>query len=278
MGGIMRRSLPGLRQCLDGVAPTLIVVFMSAALVRADQTPNLAPTGTLRAAFLATNPVHARTDAKTGDVTGPVPDLVRELARRLQTPFVLVPAANATAVIGHVQAGTADVGFLAYDEARAREVDFVGAFLLMFNTYAVAAASPLREAADADRQGIRIGGVKGQTPQIYLSGTLRNARMRVFESTPDQAALEQLLVSGDVDAFALNRQRAEEAATASQGRLRALQGSFFDAEQSVVVRKGEAEKAVYLRAFVEDLKASGFLEASIDRAKLVGVGVAPPRR
>jgi polar amino acid transport system substrate-binding protein len=258
--------------------PALIAVLMVAAVPRAAQIPNLAPTGTLRAAFLATNPVHARTDPKTGEITGPVPDLVKELARRLQTPFVLIPAANATAVIGHMQNGTADVGFLAYDQARARDVDFAGAFMMMFNTYAVAAASPLRETADADRQGIRIGAVKGQTPQIYLSGALRNARMRVFEATPDQAGLEKLLGGGEVDAFALNQQRAEEAATASQGRLRALRGSFFDAEQSVVVKKGESEKAAFLAAFVEELKASGFIKASLDRAKLVGVGVAPPAR
>jgi polar amino acid transport system substrate-binding protein len=257
--------------------PTLFAVLMTAALTPA-QTPNLAPTGTLRAAFLATNPVHARTDPRTGEITGPVPDLVKELARRIQVPFVLVPAANAAVVIGHMQAGTADVGFLAYDQQRARDVDFAGGFMLMFNTYAVAAASPLRQAADADRQGILIGAVKGQTPQIYLSGSLRNARMRVFEGTPDQAGLETLLVGGEVDAFALNQQRAEEAATASQGRLRVLRGSFFDAEQSIVVKKGESEKAAFLAAFVDELKASGFIKASLDRAKLVGVGVAPPRR
>ena len=258
--------------------PTLLAVLMSAALMRAAQAPNLAPTGTLRAAFLATNPVHARTDAKTGEITGAVPDLVRELARRIQKPFVLVPAANAAAVIAHLQAGTADVGFLAYDEERAREVDFAGPFMLMFNTYAVAAASPLRAVADADRAGLQIGAVKGQTPQIHLSGSLRHARLRVFDATPDQVALEKLLASGEVDAFALNQQRAEEAAAASQGRLRALRGSFFDAEQSVVVKKGETAKAAFLAAFVEEAKASGFMKAALDRAKLVGVGVAPPRR
>jgi polar amino acid transport system substrate-binding protein len=258
--------------------PALIAVLMVAAVPRAAQIPNLAPSGTLRAAFLATNPVHARTDPQTGEITGPVPDLVKELARRLQTPFVLIPAANAAAVIGHMQKGTADIGFLAYDQERARDVDFAGAFMTMFNTYAVAAASPLRVVADADRAGVQIGAVKGQTPQIHLSGSLRNARMRVFEATPDQAGLEKLLVGGDVDAFALNQQRAEEAAAASQGRLRALRGSFFDAEQSVVVKKGESEKAAFLAAFVEELKASGFIKTSLDRAKLVGVGVAPPIR
>jgi len=257
---------------------TLVAVLMAAASVPAAhaQAPNLAPTGALRAAFLATNPVHARTDAKTGEITGPVPDLVRELARRLQTTFVLIPAANAAAVIEHLQAGTADIGFLAYDPERGREVDFAAGFMLMFNTYLVAADSVLREVTDADRAGQRIGAVKGQTPQIHLSGSLRNASMRVFDTTPDQAGLERLLLGREVEAFALNQQRAEEAAAASQGRLRALRGSFFDAQQAVVVKKGEAAKLSFLSAFVEELKASGFITSSLDRAKLVGVGVAPP--
>jgi polar amino acid transport system substrate-binding protein len=256
--------------------PALIAVLVAAAITRASQVPNLAPTGTLRAAFLATNPVHARTDSKTGEITGPVPDLVRELARRLQRPFVLIPAANAASVIEHMQAGTADIGFLAYDPERAREVDFAAGFMLMFNTYAVAAGSPLREVGDADRAGLQIGAVKGQTPQIYLSGSLRNARMRVFDTTPDQAGLERLLTGREVDAFALNQQRAEEAAAASQGRLRALRGSFFDVQQAVVVKKGETARLSFLKAFVEELKSSGFIKSSLDRAKLVGVGVAPP--
>jgi hypothetical protein len=46
----------------------------------------------------------------------------------------------------------------------------------------------------------------------------------------------------------------------------------------VVVKKGESEKAAFLAAFVEELKASGFIKTSLDRAKLVGVGVAPPIR
>ena len=265
---------------------TLIVLLMTAGpgrgpfdslSVHANQAPNLAPSGTLRAAFLATNPVQARTDPRTGEITGPVADLVKELARRLGMPFVLIPAPDATSVIQRIQSGDADIGFLAFDEARAREVEFAGGFMLMFNTYAVPAASPLREAAEADRAGLQIGAVKGQTPQLYLSGSLRNARMRVFDATPDQAALEKLLVSGEVDAFALNQQRAEEAATASNGRLRALGGSFFAVEQSFVVKKGETAKAAFLTTLVEELKASGFIKASLDRARLIGVGVAPPR-
>ena len=49
-------------------AITVILV----ALLGLRQTPKavLAPTGTLRAVYLGTNPVQARVDAKTGDATG----------------------------------------------------------------------------------------------------------------------------------------------------------------------------------------------------------------
>jgi len=50
------------------------------ALTCAGQTAALAPSGTLRAAFLDGNPVLGRVDAKTGAVTGPVADLVKEFA------------------------------------------------------------------------------------------------------------------------------------------------------------------------------------------------------
>ena len=85
---------------------------------------DLAPTGTLRAAFLRTNPVQGRIDAKTGTVTGPVADLVQALALQLGVPYTIIPAADAREVIARLKDHTADIGFLAYDAPRAQEVDF----------------------------------------------------------------------------------------------------------------------------------------------------------
>ena len=82
----------------------------------------LAPTGTLRAVFLGSNPVHGREDPKTAVTTGPVPDLVAELARTLKVTPSILPAPDAAGVIAALKNGTADIGFLAFDETRAREV------------------------------------------------------------------------------------------------------------------------------------------------------------
>jgi polar amino acid transport system substrate-binding protein len=258
----------GCAVCLGMLMETTIVATPEVAL---------APTGKLRAAFLATNPVHARVDSKTGTITGPVVDLTEELAKRLHVPFTMIPAPDAGAVIRDVNDGTADVGFLAYDAGRAQQVDFAGGFAVMFNTYIVKATSSLQRVQDADAPGVRVGAVRGQTQEIYVSRALKRAQVRVFETMPETADLQRLLVGGELDAFALNRQRAEELSAGSKGAMRPLSGSYIDVEQSFVVRKGQQENVAFLKRFVEELKASGFVKASLERAHMVGAGVAPTR-
>ena len=58
----------------------LAVALLAFAVSQQAQSTLLAPTGTLRASFIATNPVQGRVDAKTGVMTGPATDLVGELA------------------------------------------------------------------------------------------------------------------------------------------------------------------------------------------------------
>ena len=258
----------------------LIAAVIWGAGAAAAHSAELAPTGTLRAAFLGSNPVQARTDPKTGEITGPIADLVRELARRLNVPFKLIPAPNAQGVIAHVQGGTADIGFLAYEEARAREVEFAGPFAVMYNTHLVRADSPLRTVEDADREGITIGAVRAQTQEIWLSANLKRARVKMIEAQPSQSDLERMLGNREVDAFAQNTQRAAEAVMAAGTRvpLRALTGSYVAVEQSFVVKKGDTANAKALDAFVDELRASGVIRASLDRAELATVGVAPARR
>jgi hypothetical protein len=72
----------------------------------------------------------------------------------------------------------------------------------------------------------------------------------------------------------LNRQRALDAVAASGGKLRALDESFTEVVQAFAAEKGDPEKLAYLEKFIAGLRANGFIQQSIDRAKLSGVGVA----
>src|ERR1700726_3796723 len=141
----------------------VITLVLASAISLPLMAADLAPTGTLRAAFLRTNPVQGKIDPPTKSVTGPVADLVRELARRLGVPYQIIPAADAREVIDDLNAHTADIGFLAYDAPRAVEVDFSRPYALMQNSYLVRADSSIHKAVDADRAGFRIGAAQGQS-------------------------------------------------------------------------------------------------------------------
>src|SRR5262252_2607188 len=251
-----------------------LACLVSVSAIAQSPTSVLAPTGTLRAVFLGTNPIHARVDAKTGTSTGLVPDLVTELARQLGVPLKVVPAPDAAGVIEALKNGTADIGFLAYDESRAKEVDFGAAFVVMFSSYLVRANSPIQTSKDVDRAGVKVAAVKGQTQELFVSSHLKNAQVRVFAAMPPQAELERLLTSGEIDAFAINRQRSLDAEQSSNSKLRALPDSFLKVVQSFVVEKGARGKIEAIEKFVSELRGSDFIKASIERAKLTGVGVA----
>ena len=237
---------------------------------------DLAPGGTLRATFLGGNPVQATIDSSTGAITGPAADIVKELARRLGVPYSLTPSNGAKELIDRLNDHTADIGFLAWEADRARLVDFSSPYLLMGTTYLVPAASPIRTAADADRPGVRIGAVDGNSPTIYLQQHLKNAKVIVWAAAPPYEEMLKMFASGQVDAYAGNRTRLVEAAGRYPG-LRVAEDNFTMLEQNIVVQKGEAAKLRVLNDFLEEARASTFLKDSFSRAKLVGVEVPPAK-
>ena len=228
----------------------------------------LAPGGVLRAAFLETNPVQARRDAR-GEWQGPAPDLVRELARRHRLQYQLLPQPDAGSVIARVRAGQADIGFLAYEAARATQVDFSAPYAMMANSYLVRADSPIRRSADVDRPGIKVAAVKGQSQQLFVSENLTQAAVVVLPTVPPNEQIVAMLEKGEVHAFAANRQRMQEAARTS-AQVRVLDDTFFLIGQAIVVNKGEAAKLAEVNRFVADVLATGMVRRSIDDAGLTG--------
>ena len=243
-------------------------------IVPVPSSAQLAPTGTLRAAFLATNPIQGRIDPATGVLSGPVADLVRELARRLGVPYTLIPVPRSPAAIEAITARRADIAFIAYEAARAQQVDFSDPYLLMASAYLVRADSRITRSADIDRAGVSVGAVAAQAPTLWIQDNLKNARVQIVPAMPAHDALVTMLVSGEVEAFAANRPRLEEAARTSS-RVRLLPDNFTVAGQAIIVEKGNAARTGELNRFLADVRASGFMRSSLDRAGLASVEVAP---
>ena len=256
----------------------LLVALLALALALPAQRTVLAPTGALRASFIATNPVQGRVDARTGATTGPAPDLVRELARRLGVTAVITPLPDAGAVLESVRNGQVDIGFLAIEAERASQVDFSDAYSNSGAAYAVRANSMFQKSGDVDRAGVTIGAIAGQTPEVYVREHVKNARIESLPSVPSNAVMGKMLLDGKVDAFAANRTRMEELARDVPG-VRVLADDYMVTGQAIVVQKGNASRLAEINRFLADVRASGFVKTSLERANVAGVKVAAePKR
>lgn len=254
--------------------PTAMLA-LALALVLPLQSADLAPTGTLRASFIENNPNQGRVDPATKAITGPAADLVRELAKRLGVKFEIMPLPSAGAVLESVRGGKVDIGFLAYEAARAMLVDYSDDYSVTGSTFAVRGDSSLKRSADVDRAGITVAAVRGQSPEVYLRETLKAARLNSLPTAPPNAELAKMLLDGQVHAVGANRTRMDELVREFP-TLHVLPDDFTQTTQAIVVAKGKAAQLAYLNRFLAEVRASGFVKASLAKANLVGVDVAPP--
>ena len=255
-------------------ALALAAVAALAAGAGAAAGGDLAPTGTLRATYIGSNPVQAFVDPATGETRGPAMALTAGLARRAGVAMTISGAASVQAVIDSVRNGTADIGFVAYDAARAEQVDFSQTYALAQNTYLVTDKSPIRAVADVDRAGTRVGVTARDAGDTYLTRTLKAATLTRSESGINDALLKSLQ-SGDIQAIAGNRMRLQTIAKNTPG-FRVVPDNFYGVEQAIIVPKGYAARLALVDRFIDEARASGLIADSIARAGLAGADVAPP--
>ena len=188
-------------------------------------------------------------------------------------PVDLVTFEAAGKAFAALQSGACDVGFLAVDPARAADLAFTAPYVVIEGTYIVPTTSPLREVEDVDREGVRIAAGKNAAYDLYLSRTLRHAKL-VYAPT-SHAALGLFLSEG-LDAAAGVRQPLL-AFTKAHPELRVMDGVRSMAiEQAMATPKDRTQAAEYLRGFIQELKASGFVAALLSKSGQGDAAVAPP--
>ena len=232
----------------------------------------LAPTGTLRVALNMSNFLLTATDPVTGEPRGIAADLGRELAQRLGVPVALLPYPNPGELADAAPKGVWDIGFIGAEPQRAHAIDFTAAYVEIEATYLVPPSSPLQSIADVDRPGIRIAAPARSAYELYLSRTLQHAEL-VREQGGDNTF--KRFVEDRLDALAGLRPRLVTDQEALPGS-RLLEGRFTAVQQAAGTPKGRPEGARYLRAFIEDVKATGLVARLIDKHHVRGLTVAAP--
>ena len=231
----------------------------------------LAPTGKLRAAINFGNPVLAQKDPATGEPRGVSVDLARELGRRLGVPVVLVPFDAAGKVFDALKSGAWDIAFLAIDPARAAEIAFTAPYVVIEGTYLVPADSPLRTIEDVDRDGVRVAVGNKSAYDLYLTRTLKRAQLVRVPTSP--AAIDVFLKDKLEAAAGVKQPLLQFAKT--NPNVRVMDGRFMAIEQAMGTPKGREAGARYLREFVEEMKASGFVARGLERSGQGDATVAP---
>ncbi len=234
----------------------------------------LTPTGKLRVGinhgnFLLVTPGSSATDPR-----GVAPDVARELGRRLGVPVEFSKFETAGALGDAVRTGVWDVAFLGAEPQRATEIAFTASYLEIPATYLVPAGSPIRTMADVDREGVRIAVAEKSAYELYLSRNIKHAKLVLTKGID---ASFDAFVKDKLDVLSGLRPRLITDLAKLPG-ARMLDGQFTAVQQAVGTPKARAAAAAYLREFVEDVKASGFVGEAITRNGSQGVSVAPPAR
>ena len=228
---------------------------------------DLAPSGRLRAAINLGNPVLARgTPAHPAGVTV---DIARELGARLGLPVDLTCFGAARESFEAMARGDADICFLAVEPARAAQVAFTAPYVVIEGVYLVPAGSGLRTPADVDHENVRIGVTEGSAYDLFLTRTLREAGL-VRAEDGIEAFREQGL-----EAAAGIRQVVADFTGTTPG-FRVIDQAFMQIRQAVGTTLTRAPATLrFLAAFVEDLKARGFIADALRRSGQDGDLAAP---
>jgi len=237
-----------------------------------DFVAELAPTGRLRAAINFGNSVLAQADPAGGPPRGVSAELARELARRLGVGIDYVTFDAAGKVFEALKAGLWDVAFLAVDPVRAAGIDFTAPYVVIEGVYLVPKDSGLLTVGDVDRDGVRVAVAQGSAYDLYLTRALKHAKLVRQPSGPE--ALE-MFVRDRLEVAAGVRQPIAAFAQARPD-TRLIPGRFMAIEQAMGTVKGRAAGVTYLRSFIEEMKACGFVARALEASGQGDASVAPP--
>lgn len=239
---------------------------LSPDLVRA-----FTPTGVLRASINTGNPILAAPDGN-GSAKGVSVDLARGWAERLGVPLQLVVFDTAGKSVDAVTQEQADIGFFAIDPKRGEGIHFTPPYVLIEGCYAVRAGSPLKANAEVDAAGLRVVVGRGSAYDLFLTRELKHA---TIERAPSSPAVVDHFLATNADVAAGVKQQLEADAQ-RHGGLRLMPGHFMVIRQAMGCPRGRGEAAAQaLAAYVEEMKASGFVADALRRHGVEGAAVAP---
>jgi polar amino acid transport system substrate-binding protein len=261
---------------MTGILKIFFVLFTflaSAAAARAQQTQDariaeIVKAGKLR--FGLFPPQYVKEPA-TGALKSGWVEVARALAERIGVELVVLEHPSPPKAIECLKGGACDAIFLPRDDRATGVADFSAPYMQFEYTLLVPAGSSITRFSEADRDGVRIAAVRNHASTNALIPLLKKAQL-VYADTPDPT-------------FGLLRDQQADVMASVRGALlgyspqlpgsRVLEDHYGANINRIAITKGNPGLLSYINEFVEEAKASGLVERSIQRAGPAGATVAP---
>ena len=233
----------------------------------------LAPTGVLRAAINMGNFLLVTGKTPSGDPDGVSPDMARELARRLNVECQLVPFATPGELADAAGEDAWDIGNIGAEPEQTKTIAFTAAYVEIEATYIVPEGSSIQSIDEVDKSGNRIAVSARSAYELWLSDNIKDAELKLAQGLDGSF---DLFVEEKLEALAGLRPRLITDVEKLPG-ARILDGQFTAVQQAMGTKPDREVAAAYMSEFVEETKASGFVQGLIEKHGVVGrLSVAPP--
>jgi len=230
---------------------------------------NVEPGGRVRAGINYSNFLLVKKDPITEEPRGIAVELAREIGRRLEVAIEFVPFETAGRMADAVTAGAWDLAFLANEPERANQILFTPPYVEIDAGYLVPSESPIQSVEQVDADGVEVAIAEKSAYDLFLTRTLRHAKL---VRAKGMGGSLDIFTADKLDALAGIKPWLMGIADKIPA-CRLLKGRFMAVQQCIGVPTGREAAAGYLREFVEDVKASGFLADAIRRLGLQGVSI-----
>jgi polar amino acid transport system substrate-binding protein len=229
----------------------------------------LSPTGKLRVALIASNPVLV-TRAADGSLGGVSVVVVRALAERLGVPIELKPYDNPQRYNESLSSDDWDIGLAARDPSRAEYLTFSVPFMEVDNGYVARAGATPSTAEEVDRAGVKIAVAQGSAPHAVLTRLIKNAE--IIQVPGGFEAAREILATGKADVYGENLHLAHRIADTLPG-AHVLPGRFNVVQMAIGVRKRAASALPAIDELVIGMRSDGTVQKAIAESGLRGVRV-----
>jgi len=235
----------------------LIATLSMTSVAHADRLKDIQAKGSLICATLSGSQPLAYQDPVTRQYVGFDVDTCAAVAKHLNVLMVHKPI-TVEARIPELALGRVDLVAAAfgYTKERAEQIAFTSSHYQIPLKIIVASDSGITKFSDL--AGKRISTEKGSTPELYVHRVIPSASVVTFQDNASQfLALQQ----GKVQGFAIGMASGLRFVNESAGKYKFLDEALAYEPTCLGVKKGEPELLAAVNKVLEDMQASGELDA-----------------